>query len=453
MALTDNELATVRRLDSRMTRQRPKDRRLDAYYQGSQRLEHIGLAVPPELQRFETVLNVPLIAVREPEHRMDIKALLLPGEVEADEELLAIAQRNNLEAQASLVHTDMLVYGRAIVTLAKGGDGKARILAEDPTWFAYEVDPAARTIRAALRVFVDEHDRRTAGTLYLPGETIHLTRERGKWVESDYGRDQHGRGAVPVYLFLNRQRTGDWMGTSEMEPVIGLTDGIARTITNMQIAAETSAIPQKYVVGATAADFKDKDGKQLTTWESYFSSVWAIANEKANVGNLTPASLSNFHDTVNNMFTWCASVLGLPLRYTGHAAANPAAEGAIRADESRLVKNVERKTLSSGAVWGWVFADALRMDAGREVEGNRVRVEWFDPGTPTYAQRADALSKLAGGVPILSREGVWDELGFSPARKAQEREWFADQESDPLLERTLAKLDAQSNERSQSTSG
>ena len=82
---------------------------------------------------------------------------------------------------------------------------------------------------------------------------------------------------------------------------------------------------------------------------------------------------------------------------------------------------------------------AMRFATGDWVTGNRVRVEWFDPATPTVAQRMDAVTK-AVSVGILSREGAWDELGWSDQRKAKEKQYFAEQASDPLLERIAAGL-------------
>ena len=108
-------------------------------------------------------------------------------------------------------------------------------------------------------------------------------------------------------------------------------------------------------------------------------------------------------------------------------------EGSIRVDEVWLVRSVESQNDEVGMSLGWTGALALRFATGREVEGNRVRADFFDPATPTIAQREDALAKRkAAGV--LSREGYWDELGWSEARKAKERAYF-DQEmsSDPIL--------------------
>jgi hypothetical protein len=91
---------------------------------------------------------------------------------------------------------------------------------------------------------------------------------------------------------------------------------------------------------------------------------------------------------------------------------------------------------------GTTSAGSARWPALRHrqvVEGNRVRVDWFDPATPTVSQREDALAKRrAAGV--LSREGYWDELGWSEARKAKERAYFEAEAMDPLTTALAAQV-------------
>src|SRR5699024_9259401 len=110
-------------------------------------------------------------------------------------------------------------------------------------------------------------------------------------------------------------------------------------------------------------------------------------------------------------------------------------EGAIGASEARLIRSVEAQNTQQGVTLGWVGALALRFATGEWVKGNRIKVEWFDPATPTVAQRMDAISK-AKAQGILSREGAWDELGWSEARKNREREYFRrerEDSADPTL--------------------
>jgi hypothetical protein len=104
------------------------------------------------------------------------------------------------------------------------------------------------------------------------------------------------------------------------------------------------------------------------------------------------------------------------------------------------VLNAERKQANFGDGWGWVMGLYERFRTGEWVSGNRIKTEWHDAGTPTFAQKADALTKLyAGGQGVLSREGVWDELGWSDARKDREREYFRSEAQDPYLARLVAK--------------
>lgn len=433
MALSEDEERMFKKMLNDQHKLKNHDVKAERYYEGSQRLEHIGLAVPPELRRFETILNVPRMAVDEAERRLDVKSLMLPGEETADKGLRDLWDANNLDSEAALLHRDALTYGRGFATVGQSEDeSETYIRVESPRNMHMLIDDWRRRTDAALRLYKDANGRSEKATLYLRYTTIWLERENGgRWVE--IGRGDHDLGRVPVIMFLNNRRAGTWLGRSEMADLYGMTDSIARTITNMQIGLETHSLPPKYAIGVSKGDFVDKAGDPLPVWEAYFTSLMATANPQAKIGQLTPTSLSNFHDTVNNLLAWCATVTGLPTRYMGLQTVNPAAEGAIRADESRLVKNVERKQTTFGDAWGWTIALAHRFQEGDWIEGNRVKIEWHDAGTPTFAQKADALQKLHGGGPIISREGAWDELGWSDARKDREKAYFASEASEGLF--------------------
>ena len=108
----------------------------------------------------------------------------------------------------------------------------------------------------------------------------------------------------------------------------------------------------------------------------------------------------------------------------GQRSANPPAEGAIRADEARLVKQVERLNSVAGMAWSWALGIAERIRTHRWSADGQIQVQWHDPATPTVAQRADAIQKLSGGVPVLSIRGAMIELGFTQQRIDQELQWM-----------------------------
>ena len=74
------------------------DERLDRYHDGRNRLATLGLAVPPELDTLETVVNWPRVAVEAIVERSDVKTLRRTGELDADSGLLVVYEANNLDA-------------------------------------------------------------------------------------------------------------------------------------------------------------------------------------------------------------------------------------------------------------------------------------------------------------------------------------------------------------------
>ena len=449
MPITDDERVLLGRLNGVAVRQQGPMTQLERYYDGQQRLKHIGWIAPDELLRqFQTVVNVPRVAVDEPVRRQSLKAFQRSNAVGADPALREAWEANNLDSQAPLCHKDARIFGRTFVSVGSNPDdpGHPLIQVENPREFSVVVDQRRRRIKAALRSWRDDVEHVRRATLYLPDRTLWLVNGPDGWVIDDV--DEHRLGAVPVVMFLNKARAGRWDGTSEMTDVLGLTDGIARLITNMQIGAESHSLPDKWAIGVSRGDFVGDDGKPLPTWETYFTAIKATANQNAKFGQFTASSLDNFHASVNNMLAWCASVLGLPTRYAGQQSVNPAAEGAIRADESRLVKNVEGMNANDGDAWAWVMALYERFRTGEWLQSNEVRTLWENPATPTLSERADAMMKL-NSQGLISREGVWDELGWDEARKDRERAYLAAEAQDPAIERIMAGI----GEASQVTSG
>ena len=438
MALSIDDTNLLEALTRKLSVCGVDDIRHDAYYEGSHRLEQLGLSVSPNLRLFETVVNWPRVCVDALEERIDVKSLMLPGVDIADPGLQDGWDVNNLDSESSLVHLDSLIHGRGFVSVGSPDEpGELPMVSvESPREVAVIVDPRQRRVSSALKLYgeTDLNPEPQLATLYQPDVTVWLEKSsmgRG-WVE--YDRDQHNLGRVPVVPFLNRRRTGRWLGVSEMVDVIPLADSAARFLTRLEVAGETLAVPQKYALGLTKGDFVDADGNPLPVWEAYYGAIWATSNADAKVGQFAAADLSGFTDTVNHYAQLVAGLTGLPMRYLGQNTANPPSADGIRADEARLVKRAERKAQSWGDQWGRVFAFFLRFRDGEWVsDGSRIKVEWHDAATPTYAAKVDGIQKLTGGKPILSQQGGWDELGWSEARKERERQYQADEAADPLI--------------------
>lgn len=437
-SIPDLDQAQIAGLRREIQKNRAPYKLLDRYYEGERRLDRIGLAVPPELEMFKAAVNVPRMAVDEVVARQNLKGFQRSGSGEIDEALREAWENNNLGSQSTLVHQDARIFGRGFVSVTTNPDDKESpfIRAESPEGMAMDIDPLGRP-RAALRCWRDGTPNSPEYlTLYTPQLTRWLMpgKGRGGWVDMR-DPDMHELGRLPLVMFLNRHRTGRTCGRSEMADVLEKTDMIARLITNMGTGGEALAWPKRWAAGVKKDDFIDKDGKPLPVWEAYMTVIMSTANKEAKFGEFSAAELANFHKAVDALLSWCAAELGLPLRFVGQEATNPASEGAIKADESRLVRNVERKNSFDGDSWSWVMGIRERFVTG-VWPPNNIRALWFDPATPTIAQQMDATVK-AFQTGIISREGAWDELGWSEARKARERGYFAAEALDPVAAQLL----------------
>lgn len=439
MALSDSESTLLAKLQLKLTSTNLSDELMLRYYRGQQRVEQLGMAIPASMRRFLVIANWGRVVVDTINDRQQVRSLILPGEETSDPTLRAIWDANNMSAHFRMFNLDRLIYGRAYMSAGSNeADPSLPLLrAESPREMVANVDVRREVVTSAARFYgtTDEGWGPRYATLYLPNVTVWCELADSKsWVEVD--RDEHNLGKVPVVAHLNRRLSGTWEGESEMSDVVGLADAAARSLTNLQFAQEAHGIPRKYMIGVEKGDFVDESGKPIPQFEAYFDAITTLTNPSGKVGQLDAADLKNFETALDIYGTQASIVTGFPARYFGLKTSNPPAEGAIRADESTLTRRVEAQNADLGVTLGWVGALALRLATMEWPAGNRVRVEWFDPATPTVSQREDALAKRrASGA--LSREGYWDELGWSEARKDKERGYLQAEAADPIAQALL----------------
>ena len=303
-------------------------------------------------------------------------------------------------------------------------------------------NPRTRTTEAALRLF-DVGDEKRA-TLYLPDETISLTKNRSGRGWTVDNRDSHGLGVVPVVRMSNRQRVSDRVGSSEItKPIMSLTDSCCRTLLGIEVAREFYSAPQRYVVGAAEGQFRDADGKPLAGWEAYLGRVMALGvndeGQNPQVGTFTQYSPEAYTRVIDSYAHIMASQTGLPLAYLGVATDQPASADAIRMQEQRLVKKAERKQRAFGGAWEHAMRLALRLLDGRDDEtSRRLTTLWRDAATPTLATQVDAATKLiASGVLPATSSVAMDLVGLTVGQQqrlvAEREEAAADQGVNALL--------------------
>ena len=415
--------------------------RLDRYFDGQQHLKQLGLAIPPELERFTVIVNWPRVVGESRVDRLDMKGFRV-GDDENLAEWAWDTWLGNCPAYDQSSYLDFEVFGRSFRTVEKTADGGVTITTVSPIDITVHRDPVTGIIDAALRRYRDgdsqDYQRSVAWKMWLPDRTLTISAEN--LVVSS---EPNESGVVPVIPAYRNPRTTipihePWprlRGTSAIADVIELTDACARDLTNAQVAQETHAVPQRGILGATKGDFVDEDGKKLTTWEAYFGRIWALKNKDAKTFEFSSSSMENFERMVELYARLVSGVTGLPPNYFGLAADDAASADAIRSREAKLVKSIERdqRTLGVQAVETMRLVALMQGDTAKAERLNDAEALWHDPGTPTVAQRADAVTKLyatsdPNGRPLMPRVMAWEELGWGPAKIARAEQLLRDED-------------------------
>lgn len=435
MPLSIDETPEFEQLRNVLNLSRVQTRLYNDYYEGWHKLAQLGLAIPEELKQFTVMVNWPRLLVDAIEQRLDVTGFRMPGSDSADAHLWDIWQYNNLDEGAGFAHTDALAIGRSYVCVGTNDEDPEfpLITVESPNEMVALRDPRTRRVVSGLRMYGQQNQQGqildNRATLYLPNETRWLILDDGLW-QDEVDPDFHNLGTVPVVPLVNRNRaTKDILynrsileGVSEMHDIIPIADSAARALTNAQLAQETVAVPQKYVLGMSKGDFVDADQNPLPVWASYFGSIWANSDKDAHVGQLPSADLSNF-ETMINMYSRLASgIAGLAPDFFGLQTANAPTAAGQRAGDTRLIKKAERRQTTFGNSWEAMNRLVLRFRDG-EWDDNARRMEtiWQDAGTPTKAETTDAVMKEYSAG-LTDWESAQEELGRSPETIARMKE-------------------------------
>ena len=434
MTLSDAVDQMIGRINNRKTRLDENS----SYYNSEKRPETIGLAVPPAMKKLLAKIGWPRTYIDSLEERLDVEGFRLGKGSDGDDKMWGWWQSNKMDVQSGLAHTEALVHGVAYITVS-APDSKDPladpttpvIKVESPKHMYAEIDPATDRVVRAIRVYKDpDFPERDRATLYLPNVTILLVRSsKGPqaWVEER--SIKHNLGVVPVIPILNKKRLEETNGCSEIFPELrSQTDSAARLMMNMNATAELMAVPQRVLFGVDQEELLSAT-QTGASWEAYIANILAFGEANGTVTQLAAAELRNFGDGMTEISKLVAGTTGLPPQYLAFSQDNPASADAIRASESRLVKKCERKARIFGEAWEQVMKVCmLVMGEKLTSDAHKLETVWRDPSTPTYAAKADAVTKLVAtttpdGRSLVPLEQGRLDMGYSDRQILNMEEW------------------------------
>ncbi|MGY1680717.1 phage portal protein [Geodermatophilus sp. SYSU D01176] len=403
---------------------------LDGYWLGTQPSAFLSPEAKEALgDRLRTLaVNFPRLAVGSLAERLRVTGFRTegPGHPQPNEALWRVWRRNRMDEAADAAHADALVYGRSFVIVWAGRDPAVpRVTVESARQVAVEVDPADRTVTAAVKrwtaggqahAVVYEPDRITryvseatvveAGAIPLTGWTATQT-------------IPNPLAVVPVVPLVNRGRLLDVDGVSEMGPVLDLADAIAKLHADAMVTSEFYARPRRWVTGLEIVT--DDEGNPVKPFSTELDSLWQSEAPETKFGQFDAARLDGYGDLIATLTQEIGALTGLPPHYLGLHGDQPASADAIRSAEASLVARAQSKARTFGQAWADVARLILAVRDGVDPLSLDVETVWANPETRTPAQSADAAAKLAGiGVPLSVV--LAEQMGWSPAQVQRVRD-------------------------------
>lgn len=430
---------TVRELVDLWRRKRPRNMLREKYYLGHVRVKDLGIAMPKSLaKKIDPRIDWPKKAVHALADRSVFDGFTTDDDA-TTEELREICSANSLSAlyRKNLICELKHCCGFWTVT---EGDGMPVISAYPATAACALWDDELKAIRAGLVV---AESKAVPGTSTRKPSVIEVYKEDcvivlrcadGMW-QAEYLEHSMGRPLMePMPYGATLERP---FGASRISrSVMSITDDAIRQRARMEVAAESSTLPQMWLLGTnkrmTNAEnkydasmgainevTKDPDGDSPTIWQS---------------AQLQMAPLSEYF---RGLACQMASVTNVPVSFFGVSNDNPSSSDAIAAALEPLVIDAKNLNRDNGNAMRNVAYMALAVLHGTDYEterdaGNNINPKWMSPAYPSVVSQSDAILKQVQAIPKLATSNViLEQLDYtdeqiqridSDSRRAQGRE-------------------------------
>ena len=391
--------------------------KLERYYESDERLDALGVTLPEDVRVLEMISEMPKLAVDVLVEVLNVEGFTLEND---DDGILDTLRRwwqaNNLDTEIHLAFTEALVQGTAYLLVGYGTDDIPRITVHDSKHVAIRRDLFGDVAEAVI-VYGDEDER--FASHYYSGLRSDYREESSDW-EPVGGPQETGVAGVPVVPMVNRARLKDLKnGRSEMKDVLTLADAESRSLTNLQVAQEILALPQRYLFADGQKDFKDQNGAAITKFKAYMSALWTGPAD-AKAGQFPGADLSQIINVIKLYSQKMSAKTGIPPSMLGISTDNPASAEAMRAAKERLITKGELKQ----RLFGDPIEEAMRLALemyGELPEDGAITLEtdWRDVATPSKsAKAANILQGHSQGV--ITGHTAREHLELTPEQRAYE---------------------------------
>lgn len=416
--LEPEDRETVFELMNLWRKKRPRNLLREKYYLGHVRVKDLGIAMPKSLARkIDPRIDWPKKAVHALADRSVFDGFTTDDDATTDE-LRGICAANCMEALYRKNLICELKHCCGFWTVSEGEGGMPVISAYPATAAVALWDDALKAIKAGLVVAESkavEGSRQRKPTrieVYTRDAVIVLTSDGGKWY-AEYL--EHGMGRplmepMPYGATLERP-----FGSSRItRSAMSITDDAIRQRARMEVAAESSTLPQMWLLGTD---------KRITNKENEYDASMGAINEvtkdsdgdSPSIWQSAQLQMAPLSEYFRNLACQMSSVTNVPVSFFGVSNDNPSSSDAIAASLEPLVIDAKNLNRDNGNALRNVAYMALAVkhgtDYGTERDaGRNVNPRFMSPAYPSVVSRSDAVLKQVQAIPKLANSDVMLEM-------------------------------------------
>lgn len=412
--LSAPEAEALSRMWSTLETKRLGHRTRRGFRDADQRFEDLGIAIPPHLKNFRSVLGWVPKAVTALASRVNLEEFILPGGDPADYGVTDIWRANRLDSEFPQMVDSMLTNACAFVAVTYGdparGEPSVLVSTYDATMATGLWRPASRDLGCALLIQSEDPSsyQPTRFTLVTPTRGVEFHREaHGPWRSH---AAPHSLGRVPVEVIPYRPTLTRPFGRSRItKPMMAITHSAMRSIARTEVASEFFSAPQMMLLGVDESQFVGANGERRDSWDLIIGRALALPRDEdgelPRVESLPQLTLTPFSDQMRMWASLFAAESSLPLDALGVVQDNPSSAEAMYAAEKDLIVEATSTGRALGVIMARVMATAVQLEAGSAEpipELVRMTAHMADPSLSSRSATVDATLKLTSGEnPII----------------------------------------------------
>lgn len=331
---------------------------------------------------------------------------------------------NEMNLESDEVHTAALVCGEAFVVVWPDAEGQPRAFYNDPRLchVFYEADNPRRK-RFAAKWWTGDDDRRRL-TLYYPDHLeYYISNGKAKDVQAatafvplNEPAAPNPYGEIPVFHFRTQHTI-----ISDLNDVIPIQDAINKLITDMMVAAEYGAFPQRWIISSKGVQGKVKNAPN----EIMDLPAAEDGMQPTSAGQFNIADLRQFFDAINNLVSAISAITRTPHHYFFNTGGVPSGEALI-VMESGLNKKTMDRIDRFIPTWRRVGAFMLKL-SGVVVNPLDINPEFEEVATvqPRSEAEIEQIKRQTGLLDDqlgVSQETILTALGYDAEEEKQRKE-------------------------------